>query len=81
MSYTRSGFEISAHASDMFEKSKKYATSFLSTPYYDKRVTSYGLNGVCTFQVSLSYSFGFGKKVNQWDKVGQASAVESGANL
>ena len=81
VSYTRSGFEISAHASDMFEKSKKYATSFLSTPYYDKRVTSYGLNGVCTFQVSLSYSFGFGKKVNQWDKVGQASAVESGANL
>lgn len=79
--YEKSGFEASVSASNFFGKSRKYSTSYISTPYLDQHITYYSLSGVCTFQVSLSYSFSYGKKVNQWDRVGQASAVESGANL
>ncbi len=79
--YSKAGFDITATANDFFEKSKKYSTSYMSTPYFDQQTTRYGIPGVCSFSVSVSYSFSYGKKVNQWDRVGQAGTVESGANL
>ena len=49
----------------------------MSTPYFYQQTTRYGIPGVCSFSVSVSYSFSYGKKVNQWDRVGQAGTVES----
>lgn len=52
--------------------------SVMRSPYYDKTEQSYSLNDHAIARLAVTYTFGFGKKVERGNEASQQSGVNSG---
>lgn len=52
--------------------------SVMHSPYYDKNEQTYSINDHALAKLSVTYTFGFGKKVKHGDEATQQSRVNSG---
>lgn len=52
--------------------------SIMHSPYYDRTEQTYSINDHALARLSVTYTFGFGKKIKRGDEASQVSGVNSG---
>lgn len=70
-------WNFSLMASNPFTWSWKSSQSDMSSRYFDRHQTDYGLDSHCYVGVSATYVFGFGKKVKRGDEVSRQTGANS----
>ncbi len=70
-------WNIRMTAYDFFRTGWTYSTAEIDTPLYHNNMTRYGQSGHSSISLSVSYSFGYGKRIERGDEVG---AVNRGTN-
>lgn len=78
LGYGKGAWRASATAYNFFQSSWKTSHQTLTSPYYQFDRREYGTSQHMRFQFSVTYTFGYGKKVQRGDEVsGSGTAASS----
>lgn len=73
------GWNLNFTASNMFKKGYDYIKSTVESPYYCNYATQYSYYGHCNFSFRVTYTIGYGKKIDSSNEInkldGAASAI------
>ena len=72
-----SNWNIRLSMSNLFRNNWQGATQELSSPYYSQVINEYGTSYHQRMNISVTYTLGYGKKVNQNNEIGKQSGVNS----
>lgn len=77
LGWRNKNWNISVAAVNIFRKNWVYQTSYLNSKYFDQYNTVYNSNSHQFVNITASYTFGFGKKVQRGDEVHTVTSSES----
>lgn len=77
LGWRNKNWNISVVAVNIFRKNWVYQTSYLNSKYFDQYNTVYNSNSHQFVNITASYTFGFGKKVQRGDEVHTVTSSES----
>lgn len=77
-SWSNSNWNISVYAQNLLHGDYQQSTSYLYTPVYDKVSTNYAPDGHRSIVVRVTFTVGYGKKVNRGNEVSDGSEGTSG---
>lgn len=75
--WSNSDLNISLTAYNMFNSNWDTSDRYIQSPLYAEHRTTYGTNSHARLNLSVTYTFGYGKKVKRGNEVGKQSGVSS----
>lgn len=75
--WSNSDLNISLTAYNMFNSNWDTSDRYIQSPLYTEHRTTYGTNSHARLNLSVTYTFGYGKKVKRGNEVGKQSGVSS----
>ena len=75
--WSKSDLNVRLAIANPFRTSWDYSTTRCHYEYYSDRMTNYDVRSHFSLQLSVAYTFGYGKKVNHGDEVGGAETGSS----
>lgn len=75
--WSNSDLNISLTAYNMFNSNWDTSDRFIQSPRYSEHRTTYGTHSHASLNLSVTYTFGYGKKVQRGNEVGKQSGVSS----
>lgn len=75
--WSNSNLNISLTAYNMFNSNWDTSDRYIQSPLYAEHRTTYGTNSHARLNLSVTYTFGYGKKVKRGNEVGKQSGVSS----
>lgn len=76
--WSNNNWNIRLTAAQIFNKGWSGATLTMSSDYYDEHRINYGTSGHPRLNISATYTFNYGKKVQRGNEVGEQSGTSSG---
>lgn len=81
LGYGNGNLNVGVTVTNFFNNSWKKGESWLVNPYYIESATNYGYGFHRNIRLSITYSFGYGKKIERGDEVDKTGGAESGVLL
>lgn len=75
--WANQNWNIRLTAYNLFNKGWKDTTSTIDTPHYGAKTTSYSVDYHARLQLSVTYTIGYGKKVNRGNEIGEQEEAAS----
>ena len=75
--WSNSDWNISLTAYNIFNSNWSTSDRYIQSPLYAEHRTTYGTNSHARLNLSVTYTFGYGKKVKRGNEVGEQSGVSS----
>lgn len=75
--WTYSSWNIRLSAYNLFNSHWDTADRFIQTPLYSEHRTNYGTNSHARLNFAVTYTFGYGRKVQRGNEVGEQSGASS----
>jgi hypothetical protein len=75
--WSNSDWNISLTAYNIFNSNWDTSDRYIQSPLYTEHRTTYGTNSHASLNLSVTYTFGYGKKVQRGNEVGKQSGVSS----
>ena len=75
--WSNSEWNISLTAYNIFNSNWDTSDRYIQSPLYTEHRTTYGTNSHASLNLSVTYTFGYGKKVQRGNEVGKQSGVSS----
>ena len=75
--WSNSDWNISLTAYNIFNSNWSTSDRYIQSPLYAEHRTTYGTNSHARLNLSVTYTFGYGKKVKRGNEVGEQSSVSS----
>ena len=75
--WSNSDWNISLTAYNIFNSNWSTSDRYIQSPLYAEHRTNYGTNSHARLNLSVTYTFGYGKKVKRGNEVGEQSGVSS----
>lgn len=77
MGWGNSSWNVSAQVTNPFTWSWRDSQNKMTSKYFDRNQTVYGAGSHCYIKLGVTYTFGFGKKINRSDEVSRQSGANS----
>ena len=75
--WANADWNIRLSAYNIFNTHWDSADLYIETPYYKEHKTNFGTNSYSRLNLSVTYTFGYGKKVQRGNEVGEQSGASS----
>ncbi|MGM9762393.1 MAG: hypothetical protein ACI3ZQ_00005, partial [Candidatus Cryptobacteroides sp.] len=75
--WSNSDWNISLTAYNIFNSNWSTSDRYIQSPLYAEHRTTYGTNSHARLNLSVTYTFGYGKKVKRGNEVGEQSGASS----
>lgn len=75
--WSNSDWNISLTAYNIFNSNWSTSDRYIQSPLYTEHRTTYGTNSHASLNLSVTYTFGYGKKVKRGNEVGKQSGANS----
>ena len=75
--WSDSGWNIRIYACNIFSSSWEHSHTLIEAPLYRQNVTSFGSGFHARLNLSVTYSFGYGKKLQRGNEIGEQSGASS----
>ena len=75
--WANADWNIRLTANNIFNSQWDTANRYIQTPLYSEHRTTYGTNSHARLNLSVTYTFGYGKKVQRGNEVGEQSGASS----
>lgn len=75
--WSKSDLNISLKAYNIFNSNWDTSDRYIQSPLYTEHRTTYGTNSHARLNLSVTYTFGYGKKVKRGNEVGKQSGASS----
>lgn len=76
--WANASWNIQLQVFDFYKWDWKSSKSTMRSPYYDKIEQSYSINYHACAKMTVTYTFGFGKKIERGNEASQQSGISSG---
>ncbi len=77
LGWGRGALKLSAAAYNFLRTDWETSRTTLTSPYYSNDIRSYGIDYHMSFRLTATYTFGYGKKVHEYDELGGADLSKS----